>query len=266
MNPRIKLSLALAFCGGVGASNAVTAGCPAVPTLPTPSATNSVTLGDGVSYSLPFLGLNVQSLPGQIDDCIVVAAGSNGNPVTTTFAGMDNAYATPNGPNSNPYFRIGDPTNSPDPGSTGQFAGDSAPTWDTRLLALNTYLAGNDMVVYFNHNQINSGSGIDQDLFISAQVALIDNAGVLPTVSYYFTSAPSRTGPQNFGAPGGNPALYTGPRTPATCTYPTGADSPCTFRHSGVGTGTERRRHVHVARARWGVPRRPRWLGQYRSV
>ena len=239
MNPRTRLSLALVFCAGVGASNAVMAGCPTVLTLPTASASNSVTFGDGISYSLPTLGLNVQSSPGQIDDCIVVATGSSGGPVTTNFAGMDNAYATPNGSNSNPYFRTGDPTNAPDPGRAGQFTGDSATTWDTRLSALNTFLAGNDMVVYFNHNQTNSGAAVDQDLFIWAQIALIDDAGVLPTLYYYyFTSVPNSTGLQNFGNPGANPLAYMGPQSVATCTYPTGSDSACSFPKGGVGTGT----------------------------
>jgi hypothetical protein len=151
---------------------------------------------------------------------------------------MDNAYATPNGSNSNPYFRTGDPTNSPDPGQVSPFVGDTPTTWDTRLSALSSYLAGNDMVVYFNHNQINSGASTNQDLFIWAQIALVDDAGVLPTLYFYVTSVPNSTGLQNFGAPGGDPLLYTGPQTAATCTYPTGPDSPCTFPHGGAGTGT----------------------------
>ena len=185
MNPRTRLSLALVFCAGVGASNAVMAGCPSVLTLPTASASNSVTFGDGISYSLPVLGLNVQSSPGQIDDCIVVATGSSGSPVTTNFAGMDNAYATPNGIEQQPVLPHRRPDQLlPTRVGAGQFVGDSATTWDTRLSALNTFLAGNDMVVYFNHNQTNSGGAIDQDLFIWAQIALIDDAGVLPTLYY----------------------------------------------------------------------------------
>ena len=238
MSPKTGHSLALVFCAGVGASNAVMAACPGVLTLPTASGTNSVTFGDGIAYSLPVLGLDVQSSPGQTDDCVVVATGSSGGPVTTNFAGKDNAYATPSGTNSNPYSRTGEPISSPDPGHVSPFTGDSPNAWDTRLSALNTFLAGNDMVVYSNHNQTNSRSAVDQDLFIWAQIALVDDAGVLPTLYYYFASVPNSTGQNSYGAPDGNPAAYTGPQTAATCTYPTGADSPCTFPRGGVGKGT----------------------------
>ena len=247
MNLRSRLSLALMFCAGVGASNAVMAGCPGVLTLPGREA--AVTFGDGVAYSLPALGLSVQSSPGQIDDCIVVATGAGGTGVTTNFAGMNDAYATPNGTGGPPYFRTGDPTSAPDPGGGGPFVGDTPNTWDTRLSALSSYLAGNDMVVYFNHNQINSGASTNQDLFIWAQIALVDDAGLLPTLYFYVTSVPNSTGLQNFGAPGGDPLLYTGPQTPATCTYPTGPDSPCTFPHGGAGTGTGSGDATYMVRA-----------------
>jgi hypothetical protein len=227
---------ALTLCGGLAVSGVAVAGCPGTLTLPAASASNTVTFGDGISYSLPILGLSVQSSPGQIDDCIVVATGASGTGVNTNFAGMNNAYPTPSGTGSSTYFRTGDPSFSPDPGPA--FVGDTPTTWDTRLSALSTFLAGNDMVVYFNHNQTNSGSAIDQDLFIWAQIALVDDAGVLPTLYYYITSVPNATGLNNFGAPGGNPLAYTGPQTAATCTYPTGPDAPCTFPRGGVGTGT----------------------------
>jgi hypothetical protein len=112
---------------------------------------------------------------------------------------------------------------------------------------LSDFLAGSDMVVYFNHNQTNSGDAIDQDLFIWAQIALVDDAGVLPTLYFYVTSVPNSTGIENFGEPGGDPYAYTGPQTAATSTYPTGADGTCssnepssigTFPAGGVGTGT----------------------------
>jgi len=79
------------LCAGVGISASAWAGCPGLLTLPVASTSNTVTFGDAVSYSLPILGLSVQSSPGQIEDCIVLATGSSGGPVTTNFAGMDNA-------------------------------------------------------------------------------------------------------------------------------------------------------------------------------
>lgn len=238
MNNHNRLAAAFAVALGIGVSAPAFAGCPGTLTLPAQSPTNSVTFGDGISYSLPILGIDVQSSPGQIDDCIVVATGSNGQGVTTNFAGMDNAYATPNGSNSNPYFRTGDPTNSPDPGGGGEFAGDTTTTWDTQLSALKGFLGSNDMVVYFNHNQTKSGSAIDEDLFVWAQIALVDLQDSSRTLYFYITSVPNATGFNNFGQPGGDPTTYTGPQTPATCTYPTGSDSACTFPKGGVGTGT----------------------------
>ena len=238
------MAAGLALAANLGFASAAWAGCPGVLTLPTASGTNSVTFGDGVSYSLPILGLDVQSSPGQIDDCIVVATGSSGSPVTTNFAGMDNAYATPNGTGGLPYFRTGDPLSSPDPGQVAPFTGDQANTWDTTLSALSTFLAGNDLVVYFNHNQTNSGSAIDQDLFIWAQIALVDSDCTVSTPDhpcaqyFYVTAIPNNTGLDNFGQPGGDPAAYTGPQVADTgCLYPTTSDA-CGFPFGGVGTGT----------------------------
>src|SRR5258707_1109777 len=110
MYSKARVSLGLALLAGVAISAPAFAGCPGKLTLPTASPFNSATFGDGVAYALPVLGIDVQSSPGQIDDCIVVATGANGTGVTTNFAGMDNAYSTPNGTGGSPYFRTGDPT------------------------------------------------------------------------------------------------------------------------------------------------------------
>ena len=237
-----KLVSALALLGaGVIGSNVALAGCPSPITLPMASAQNSVTFGDGISYSLPILGLNVQSSPGQISDCIVVATGASGGPVTTNFPNMDNAYATPNGTGGLPWFQTGFTATGAaggDPGGAGEFTGDQATTWDSRLSALSSFLNGNDMVVYFNHNQTNSGSTIDQNLFIWAQISLTSDTGAVPPLYFYFTSVPNNTGLQNFGQPGGNPLLYQGPQTTATCNYPAATDIGCTFPTGGIGTGT----------------------------
>jgi hypothetical protein len=195
-----------------------------------------VTFGDAISYSLPILGLNVPSTPGQIKDCIVVMTGASGMPVNTNFAGMDNAYPTPTGVSGGPYFRTGDAVSSPDPGQVAPFVGDTSATWDIRLSALSSYLDGGQMVVYFNHNQVNSGAATNQDLFIWAQLALIDDAGVLDPLYFYVTSIPNATGLPNYGDPGFNPAGYTGPQSAATNTYPSGSDA-AGFPTGGGGTG-----------------------------
>jgi hypothetical protein len=240
MSPRKLISVLALLGAGVIGSNVALANCPTPITLPTASATNSVTFGDGISYSLPILGLNVQSSPGQISDCIVVATGASGVPVNTNFPLMDNAYATPSGTGGSPWFRTGQ-TVSPDPGGPGQFPGDTANSWDTTLSALHTFLNGNDLVVYFNHNQTNSGSTIDQNLFIWAQIALVntnDPTGA-STKYFYLTSVPNLTGLQNFGQPGGDPLAYTGPQSPITCSYPEGPDTGCGMVGplGGIGTG-----------------------------
>src|SRR6185503_16924072 len=66
-----------------------------------------VQYGDGQSYSLAISqGLGgctqkngcpyyVGSSPGQIQDLVVIATGANGQQLTTNFAGMNDAYATP---------------------------------------------------------------------------------------------------------------------------------------------------------------------------
>jgi hypothetical protein len=240
----------LGFVGVAGA-------CTGLLTLPTASPTNSVTFGDGISYSLPILGLDVQSSPGQIDDCIVIATGSSGTPINTNFAGMDNAYATPNGTGGSPYFRTGDPVSSPDPGQVAPFAGDQTNTWDTTLTALKTFLGNTDLVVYFNHNQTNSGDAIDQDLFIWAQIALVDNECTAATATlehpcaqyFYITSVPNTTGLENFGQPGGNPFAYTGPQVADTaCLYPSASDA-CAFPFGGIGTGAASGLPMYMVRA-----------------
>jgi hypothetical protein len=246
MSPRKLISVMTLLGAGVIGSNAAFAGCPTPITLPTASATNSVTFGNAISYSLPILGLTVQSSPGHIDDCIVVATGASGtNLLSNESPVIDDAYHTPSGTGGQPWFQTGfSNTGTPfDPGSNGgppgvTFTGDQPNTWDIQLSALHSFLNGNDMVVYFNHNQTNSGTTIDQDLFVWAQIAVADTTGVLPTLYFYLTSVPNNSGIQNFGQPGGDPSAYVGPQTPATCTYPSGTDAGCTFPHGGIGTGT----------------------------
>jgi hypothetical protein len=163
-----------------------------------------VQYGDGQSYSLPITAfINnctnpgcpfvIQSSPGQIKDLVVVATGAGGVPVNTNFAGMDNAYSTPNS-GGVPFFRTG--TTVSDPGGAAQFSGDKATTWDTTLGALKTFLAGDSLVFFFNNNQINSGAATNQNLAAWAQITISDASGT-PIFTYDFTNN------------GGNYALFT---------------------------------------------------------
>ena len=171
-----------------------------------------VTYGDGNSYSLPVLALYydiifgggtgpgnpyyVNSTPGQIKDLTVIGTGSSGNPVTTNFTGMDDAYPTPNSDgleffSTNKTAYGGSCTGCllpSDPGGTGEFSGDAADTWDIRLDALAGFTGGDSPVFFFNNNQTNSGDAEDQNLAIWAALTLYDDQGVLQPLTFYFTN------------------------------------------------------------------------------
>ncbi len=149
-----------------------------------------VQYGDGQSYSLAIsqvLGgctqnngcpYYVGSSPGQIQDLVVIATGSNGTPLNTNFTGMDNAYSTPSGASGSTFFRTGGVV-SPDPGQIAPFTGDQANTWDATLASLKTFLTVGPSVqtpvFFFNNNQTNSGSAEDQNLAAWAQLTITDN-------------------------------------------------------------------------------------------
>ena len=156
-----------------------------------------VTYGDGQSYSLPiaqivcqnsasFNGVDcgtyrVASTPGQIQDLVVLATGSEGQQVTTNFSGMDNAYSTPSGVNGSPYFAPESNTDGTGTsrGFEGTIANNGETTWDSSLAALQTFLAGNDPIFFFNNNQVNSGDSADQQLAAWARLSITDGSGNL---------------------------------------------------------------------------------------
>jgi hypothetical protein len=221
---RKLLAAGFVLAGLAAYTGSAEASCTAIG-LPTQTVNDSVTFGDAVTYSLPILGINYQSSPGQIQDCIVVGTGAGGTGVTTNLPGADNAYPTPNGTGGLPYFSTGDPTTQPSPSPA--FPGQTTTTWDISVSALKTFLAANggtDPVLLFNHNQTNSGGTVDQSLFIWAQVRLVNN--VTGAVTYFYASSENNaTGLPNFGVPGGDPTLFTGTQTAATNTYPLGSDA-----------------------------------------
>jgi hypothetical protein len=208
------LAASLLLAGALGMSQAAQAGsnnCPAGVDLT--GNTNYVQFTDAISYSLPILGMDVQSSPGQIGGCIIVTSGPGGV-LTNTGGGivMDNAYNNEQG-GTQPYFQTGT-ANSPDPGGAGQFPGDQASTWDISVQALESFLNGGSPIFYFNHNQVNSGAqgttpSIDQDLFVWAQVTLY-NAAHQAVLTCTLQSVPGGAGPGtgldfNFGVPSGTP-------------------------------------------------------------
>lgn len=155
-----------------------------------------VQYGDAQSYSLPiacvqvgeaFNGcrFNVDSTPGQIKDLVVLATGSNGAPVNTNFAGMDNAYSMPTGVSGSNFMQTGGVTVGSttypevDPGQVSVFTGDQSDSWDTTIGALNTFLQGDAPVFFFNNNQINSGASTNQNLAAWAQITVTTAAGAV---------------------------------------------------------------------------------------
>ena len=90
----------------------------------------------------------------------------------------------------------------------------------------------------FNHNQTGSGTGgIDEDLFIWAQVAL-RNSSTGAVQYFYVTAMNNNTGLSNFGLPGGDPTAYTGPQSLATSLYPSAAAAAGTFPTGGECRGS----------------------------
>jgi len=197
----------------VGQASAAALSCTGPITLP-PPATTTIQYGDALSYSLNLLGYDVRSQPGDINDCVVILTGASGNPVNQNFTGMDDAYHAPSGSGGPVYFKTGDPTSSPDPGSSfPAFLGQTATTWDATLASLRAFTGINDLIVYFNLNQENSGGATNQNLFIWAQIELVDTAAVNPLVSKFFdfVSTPCAPFGTNGGCPGGDPTSYNSP-------------------------------------------------------
>lgn len=147
-----------------------------------------VTYGDAQVYSLPFAIIDkcggtaagcqysVASTPGAIQDLVVVATGTSSNQAVTNFAGMDNAYATPSGVSGSIFFR---PNATTDQGSQGTINNNGANTWDSSLAALKAFLAGNQLVTFFNNNQTNAGGASTQSLAGWAQVSITNATGGL---------------------------------------------------------------------------------------
>lgn len=146
--------------------------------------------GDAQSYSLPVLALQagctnpgcefyVNSSPGAIKGLTVLGTGASGQDVNANFVGMDNAYATPSGVNGSTFWRP-DPTNYTNINADGSSVNNNgATTWDSSLLALKTYLAGEAMIFFFNNNQVNSCDTACQSLAAWAQITVKDAAGAI---------------------------------------------------------------------------------------
>jgi PEP-CTERM motif len=146
--------------------------------------------GDAQSYSLPVLALQagctgpgcefyVNSSPGQIQGLTVLGTGASGQNLNANFVGMDNAYETPSGVNGTTFWRP-DPTNYSNINNDGASVNNNgATTWDSSLLALKNYLAGEAMIFFFNNNQVNSCDTACQSLAAWAQITVKNAAGTI---------------------------------------------------------------------------------------
>ena len=144
--------------------------------------------GDIAVMSLALAGVDVPSGPGQIKDGVVIYTGTNSNPATTNFAGMDNAYPTPSGKGANDFST----TTTADPGGAAQFTGDVSDTWDSTMAAFLGFLNGGAPIFFFNQNETNNGgtSGScpqatdQQDLCVYGYIQLVDTSDSSNNVTF----------------------------------------------------------------------------------
>lgn len=164
------------------------------------SSVQYVQYGDGQSYSLPFAVIDqcggskagcpyyLPSAPGQIDNLVVLATGTENGPTTTNFLGMDNAYRTPDGAGGAPFFR---PDAGNSRGSQGSINGNLSNTWDASLSSLKSFLGSDQMVFFFNNNQTKSGGTATESMAAWARVWITDDQGT--SLGYYdFTNRGGR--------------------------------------------------------------------------
>ena len=176
-----------------------------------------VQYGDAMSYSLPISQIQqggcpgtgcpwkIDSTPGAIKDLIVIATGADGVDVTTNIAGIEGAYGTPSGVNGSTFFSTG---TFASPGYTGTIANASALTWDANLLALKSFLAGNQLVFFFNNNQVNSGDSSLQSLAAWARVTVTDPGGAVINTFDFVNGCGAVHGPAPAPCAGGPTSPY----------------------------------------------------------
>ena len=150
---------------------------------------------------------------------IQAATGQTGNlavlyqhPAETNFPSpfgnnqADNSYATPTGKATSFSTTTSDPTNGP-------LAGDGN-SWDVTLTALQTYLAGHDLVYLLSNNQV---GGAGTDLLVWGRVTLIDTdpaGGINAPICFDLTNTQNPS-----------PLSYTAANCSAAPTEPSGSST-----------------------------------------
>jgi hypothetical protein len=190
--------------------------------LPDPG-TNALTYGDFYSYSLPVLAYfydqangggvgpgnpyYIPTGPGHLDDAIVIATGAGGQ-TPLNYAGMDDAYATPNqsGGITTFYTETGAPApynGVADPNPV--IANDQEDTWDSTMEAFVEYLGeGNTPLFFFNNNEIDRGD--NQDLRIYGTIRLWSSSSDSEVIYELISTTGLGDGG---GVLGGDPYSYT---------------------------------------------------------
>jgi hypothetical protein len=199
MKPCFKALLGSVFAGALIAGGTASADV----VLPTPNcglSGNCLAFDDFTVYSLALLNFQtgngtlhpndpyyVKSTGSDIANDIVIGSSDanaiNNQDIASIAGKVDNAYNTPNNPNSpvmgnflmipskepiatgfvgdnaaQSQTTIVNPNTAGIDGASGPVNNGTLPLWDIQTQALQTYLAGSKLVFYFNLNQINSNS------------------------------------------------------------------------------------------------------------
>lgn len=148
--------------------------------------------GDFNAVSLPVLNTfyntndwYVDTSPGKIKDDVVLytfPAAADENSDTLGGDNGDDAYYADN-TSFNTWFSTSGTSWDPLPDGTTFI--DTDYTWDVRTADLGSFLAGEDLVFFFNNNQ--TGDSLESNsLFFWGQVSLTPNGGTEPTLFFHF--------------------------------------------------------------------------------
>ncbi len=140
----------------------------------------------------------IPSSPGQIDNLLVIATGTNNKPTVTNVSfpntGADDAYPTPSGNSVTSFSTVTtpdpQPADVPPPPNNLRpaFAGDQSVSWDVQLGVLREFCAEDKLVFWFNMNETGTENDLSgQDLLAWAAVTLEDLDGPGGKVTFFLS-------------------------------------------------------------------------------